>query len=488
MTRRELMRRLMQWTAAAGVGTGLSACAGPPRRDARHEAPRRMDVSVSAPRVEGEASGEAPVLIVGAGMAGLAAAAELRRQGLPVQVLDGNSRVGGRIYTFRSWEGIPLDMGASWIHGIQDNPVYALAQRLKLRMHKTDYHAATVFSAQGPLYTDEAQAQQDALFAKAMRQLEQLRRHRDAQDAPDISLEEGLQQVAKTLALTREEFHLLRHAFHARIEHEYAGALSALSLYHFDAEPEREGGDVLFPDGYGALIDHLALGLDIRLGQVVQRIVEEPRGVRVETQAGQVFRGRAVLVTVSLGMLKSGALSIEPGLEPRRVRALERLGMGHMDKLFLRFPRAFWMETASEQFIEQVGEGASGWAETLNLAALTGAPVLLLFNAAEEARKRQSLPDKVLVQEVMGMLRSHFGARTLEPTTWMRSSWGTDPFAKGAYSYYGVGSGPEDRQALGRARGRVHFAGEATSVEAPGTVLGAWRSGVKAAQAIVQAG
>ena len=79
------------------------------------------------------------VLIVGAGMAGQSAARSLADAGWPVRVIEAHDRVGGRVHTNRDW-GVPLEMGASWIHGTSDNPLMELAQKARAQLVPTDYY------------------------------------------------------------------------------------------------------------------------------------------------------------------------------------------------------------------------------------------------------------------------------------------------------------------------------------------------------------
>ncbi|NBF18709.1 monoamine oxidase, partial [Pseudomonas sp. Fl4BN2] len=95
-------------------------------------------------------------------------------------------------------------------------------------------------------------------------------------------------------------------------------------------------------DGYGVLVDNLASGLDIRLGHVVNSIsYNADTDVTVSTSKG-VFAGRRVVVTLPLGVLQSGAVSFSPELPAAKQTAIAKLGMGLLNKCYLRFPYSFW--------------------------------------------------------------------------------------------------------------------------------------------------
>ena len=89
------------------------------------------------------------VLIVGAGMAGLAAARALRNEGIEVEVIEGNDRVGGRIWTSFQWPDVPIDLGASWIHGLKGNPITDLAKEAGATLATTSYDSSVAFGSDG---------------------------------------------------------------------------------------------------------------------------------------------------------------------------------------------------------------------------------------------------------------------------------------------------------------------------------------------------
>ena len=91
-------------------------------------------------------SSKGNILIIGAGIAGLAAARQLKSSGFQVTVLEGRNRIGGRIYTDRNL-GLPIDLGASWIHGINKNPIGKLAQDFKINIKKNLHRNSKATSA-----------------------------------------------------------------------------------------------------------------------------------------------------------------------------------------------------------------------------------------------------------------------------------------------------------------------------------------------------
>ncbi|MEM0970467.1 MAG: FAD-dependent oxidoreductase, partial [Verrucomicrobiota bacterium] len=85
------------------------------------------------------------IIIVGAGMAGVSAGRMLQDAGDDVILLEGRGRAGGRIWTSREWETMPMDLGASWIHGVRGNPLTTLANSLGIQRKATDSNVWPVY-------------------------------------------------------------------------------------------------------------------------------------------------------------------------------------------------------------------------------------------------------------------------------------------------------------------------------------------------------
>ncbi|HMQ50489.1 MAG TPA: FAD-dependent oxidoreductase [Anaerolineae bacterium] len=418
------------------------------------------------------------ILVIGAGIAGLAAAATLRRQGFTVTILEARDRLGGRLWTDRTWPDLPLDLGASWIHGVTDNPISRLATEAGLETVPTDYDSLQVFGADGrPLAADRLTRREAQMWTV----LEEAQLKAEIREN-DLSVAQALAPFLTQANLTPAEQQELNYLFNSIIEHEFAADLAELSIWWFDEGEVFGGGDVLFPGGYDRIAHWLAEDLDVRLGHVVQEVAYHGREVIVTTLQDRLAADR-VIVTLPLGVLKQGVVKFAPVLPAAKQTVIERLGMGLLNKLYLRFEAPFWGDAS--ELIGYVAQNKGEWAEFLNLYVYFGQPTLLAFNAGSFGRALERLPDEQLVDAAMTVLRRIYGPQTPAPLGSLATRWATDPFAYGSYSYLPPGASPADRQTLARpVAERLFFAGEATSSDYPATVHGAYLSGVRAAKQI----
>ncbi|MFD8705467.1 flavin monoamine oxidase family protein [Kitasatospora sp. NPDC059648] len=418
------------------------------------------------------------VIVVGAGISGLGAARYLADKGHEVSVLEARDRIGGRVWTSRQWSGTPLDLGASWIHGIDGNPVTDLAKQAGAKTVVTDPASSTDYATDGQeIAGPQAQSlqrwQQDT--AKALSSFQ-------SDDNQDEAVRAVVQNALGWSSLSDSDKALISYALND-YEHEYAGSVDQMSGLYFDDDAKISGKDVLFPDGYGAVTDHLAKGMSVRTGQVVKQIDWNSGGVTVTTDKGTV-QADHVVVTLPLGVLQSGAVKFGPGLPADKQAAISKLGMGVLDKCYLRFPKAFWPDTDWLTHIPDLSHYGQ-WEQWINVGRPTGQPVLLGFNAADFARTTEDWNDNQIVDSAMTTLKTIFGNDIPAPTEYQITRWASDPYALGSYSFNKLGSTPDMRDQLAAAvDGRVHFAGEATNRQSFATVHGAYLSGIRAAKEI----
>lgn len=419
----------------------------------------------------------AEVLVIGAGMSGLAAARTLADKGTSVIVLEARDRIGGRTWTDSSL-GLPLDLGASWIHGIKNNPMTELAKRFGADTAPTDYENGILFDSDGSEISDAEYAEVEDLFESIYEEVAAMQEDTD----DDMSLQQAFDEVLAGRDLSEDEIRKLQFYVHQETALEYGADPADLSLWEWDQDEVFGGKDVVFPSGYSQITNRLAQGLDIRLNEKVTRISYGADGVEVETSSG-VFGGEKAIVTLPLGVLKQASVKFEPSLPASKQAAIGRLAMGVLNKVYLKFPKIFWNEEI-ENF-GYLGETLGEWSDWMSFVPYVGAPVLMAFHGGEKGFALEELSDDAIIAGAMKTLRVIYGDAIPEPEGYLITRWGKDPYSFGAYSHIPPFASGDDFDALFEPVDDVlYFAGEATSREYPATQHGAYLTGVAVAEEI----
>lgn len=420
------------------------------------------------------------ILVIGAGLAGLIAAHKLQNQGYEVVVVEARDRIGGRIWTSSQWPDMPLDLGATWIHGVTGNPLTKLAQRIKAKRLSTSYGSTLVYNTAGSPLSLQEQARLDQLS----RQVSQALKQAQSSDN-DISVKQTIESLFHQANLDMEERQFLNFILSGSIEQEYAGSASELSTQWYDDAKSFRGDDTLFASGFGVISEYLAQNLHIELGQVVKEIHWIKSPIQIITDQADHFVDH-VIVTLPLGVLKAGSVRFTPELPPAKQEAIHKLGMGVLNKCYLRFSKAFW--PAHVDWLEYISAQHGEWTEWVSFMRAANLPVLLGFNAADRGREIESWTDQQIVASAMRTLKTLYGSAVPEPLDYQITRWASDPFALGSYSFNAVGSTPFMREELAKPlNGQLHFAGEASEAKHFSTAHGAYLSGVRAAKEISEA-
>jgi monoamine oxidase len=342
----------------------------------------------AAAQVTAIAAERASVAVIGAGAAGLGAARDLVDAGHEVVIYEARDRIGGRVSTDTSL-GVPVDLGASWIHGTRGNPLTAIADELNYTRVPTDYESMIVYDKNGSRVPD-------SIWSEPVRAVDGAARR-------GITIAEAIESA--TAEMTRQQLERFDFVVVSTFEHEYAADAVDLSA---DAPHEGDyfgGGDVTMPGGYIGLLTVLADGLDIRLGTAVDTVATTDTGVTLHTAQGSWTHDRCI-VTLPLGVLKAGAVEFEPPLPRSKQGAIDRFGMGLLDKVILEFPEVFWNDRY--QWFGYVGEDRGGWAQWFDLTPTSGRPMLVCFHAGTAADELAALTDDEVVTQAMSVLRSVF--------------------------------------------------------------------------------
>jgi monoamine oxidase len=418
------------------------------------------------------------VVVIGGGLAGLAAAERLVEAGASVTLLEARRRLGGRVYTEHpAGLSSTVDLGAEWL-------------RAEGELHDLLAGAgAHLVEAEGRqlVRRDGGWRDPSQLFSRARRLVQQA----DRPDLPDRPLSAALEDCCDRPELVEARKHLIRY-----VEGFHAADPSLLSV-RWLAEVERtepaEASDMRVVEGTGLAVEVLRRSLeprcDIRLQTVAKSISWRPGSAEIAVAPGPSLRASAVIITVPLPLLDP------PGDEPAAVRftprldekmgAVRLLHMGPAVKVVLAFRGPFWREIAEledVQFIHAHDQALPTWWMPADpavpmLTGWAGGP-----NAARLTGKSREDMEHIAVGSLANALGQAPGEVTSQLETCHLHDWAADPLSRGAYTFVGVGGSEAYRTLAAPVAGTLYFAGEATCGDGHNaTMEGALRSGRRAA-------
>ncbi|KAH8030816.1 hypothetical protein HPB51_011860 [Rhipicephalus microplus] len=481
------------------------------------------------------------VIVIGAGISGLAAAQQLQQFGMEVLVLEARDRVGGRIATFRKG-GYVADLGAMVVTGLGGNPITILSKQIKMELHKIKQKRKQIEHWKAILELQEKLKENHTKLIEVRERVEELNRiYREsaAQKQRDVTqefvhrsrihdltlvcrewdqlleqqreIEDKLEELESSppsdVYLSSRDRQVLDWHF-ANLEFANATPLNNLSLKHWDQDDDFEftGSHLTVRNGYSCVPVALAEGLDIRLNTAVKHVYLSATGVEVTTTNTRTntglatFKADAVLCTLPLGVLKQSILNnpnvlntvqFVPPLPEWKAAAIARLGFGNLNKVVLCFDRIFW--DPNSNLFGHVGSTTGSRGELFLFWNLYKAPVLLALVAGEAATIMENVSDDVIIGRCIAVLKGIFGNSAVsQPKETVVTRWRADPWSRGSYSFVATGSSGNDYDILAApvtpssnhmtpALPRLFFAGEHTIRNYPATVHGALLSGLREA-------
>jgi monoamine oxidase len=406
-----------------------------------------------------EISSSPDIAVIGAGAAGLGAGRRLKELGASFVLLEAAHRVGGRGYTEDVTPGVPFDLGCHWLHSASLNPFVAMADAAGFTYRKGTFDRTMSFAPDWTAGTDAEDCEN--FFERSYEAL-----HVAQAQGRDVSVADV---VERDSPWTGAFDHW--NSLNTSVDSDQVSAVDVCNY-------RDTGEDWPVKQGYGHLIARQSDGLPIQLNAAVTQIDRSGKVIRLATSKG-AFAAKAVIVTVSTGILGGGDIRFMPDLPDWKWQAIADLPLGCHNRICLLFdrnvfgndhprgttllssegePMAFEIRPFGYDYVHGMTGGRfADWLERSGVEA-----------SADLAKEN---------------LRKAFGSNiTKHVVRNLVTAWRGDPWVKGAYSAAQPGrAGQRDRLAEA-IDGRLFFAGEATSRDFFCTAHGAYLTGIRAAE------
>ncbi|KAI1949153.1 hypothetical protein LOZ57_002521 [Ophidiomyces ophidiicola] len=476
--------------------------------------------------------------VIGAGLAGLRCADVLLQKGLRVTILEARDRIGGRVCQ-TDIGGVPVDLGPNWIHGTEDNPIVGLSKRSSTVTHSWDGMQAIIGSSGQPVDPITAAKLSEFMWTTVDKALA-YSQHHGATIPVDLSLFDYFREELEKTSFTKSEQETCLEL--SKLWGSYIGSpVDRQSLKFFFLEECLEGTNLFVASTYKNILQSVAQPVlnnaDIHLNEPVVSIEAEPHKpdsrhrVIVSVASGKKYDFDEVVATFPLGWLKRNMSAFTPALPKRLSTAIDNISYGQLEKVYVRFPKAFWHINADST--GKIIEGESSETESipaftqflhpsyvnhpptpfwnqecLSLASLPEScahPTLLFYLygpcAAHIVNQLSAVPRvskeyNTVLEEFLKPYYSRLpgydiASPSCKPLEFLATDWQLDPWAgNGSYSNFQVGlqEGDKDietmREGVGNERG-LWFAGEHTApFVALGTTAGAYWSGELVAEKV----
>ena len=404
------------------------------------------------------------VVVIGAGAAGIAAARRVIGSGKTVQVIEAADRIGGRAYTESDTFGVPYDQGCAWLQGPADLPHLQAAQDLGATLQDAS-NAGEAFYVGDRRATYAEQSQSDRAYARLYAALDT---YADVSAGSLAQLKNPMDAVAQTWTGPMD----------------FGVDLADLSTADYNGYPEY-AVNYLVREGLGTLVAHLGRALPVSLNTGATAVDWSGDGVRIQTTKGTVT-ARAVIVTVSIGVLASGAIQFTPALPAAKQDAINDVPMGLLTRIGLQFDGARFGLKENDLLTYAVPNEIPAEA-CYFLTFPTGHDIAVGFVGGafgwEMSRAGEAAAIDFALGEFVKMMGS--GARAHFVKGHM-SGWADNPLTLGAYSAARPGRAAS-RITLAEPLGdRVFFAGEAVADGYIALMSGAHLSGDKVARAVIE--
>lgn len=432
------------------------------------------------------------VVVIGSGVSGLEASAQLTRAGIPVTLIEARPRIGGRTFTHKTKGGGSYDLGASWLHDTLKNDFFDFALDHNVKTYFND-NGVIYVGPQGQLDAKETHPQAANEIFNAM----EIAYHKTG--APDISLKEFCQKFAEKRRPFSDANRKVAPQI-ARVLELYHGLEWEKISAHYGGL-DHAGRDAFVVDNYDTILKHLTSRIDKKLFKVVLdcpvSTIDSTNSSEIVTKCrnGSVYRSKYVICTVPLGVLKANAIEFVPSLPKKLQHAIDTMDFAALGKVIFEFDSVFWGEDWDRAMAvadpnkqdEESRRRFDPWTYPVYLVnsyLMTGRPSLITLTAPPLTQYLEANPSEAVryYRPILESIRVDKSKPLPNIKEVIVTSWTQDEFARGSYSAFGVGVDPMSIfSAFEEGSGPLRFAGEHTSSVGTSCTHGAFASGQREA-------
>ncbi|XP_076240610.1 uncharacterized protein LOC143183085 [Calliopsis andreniformis] len=464
------------------------------------------------------------IVIIGAGAAGIAAAARLLERGLEnIIILEGKDRIGGRIHTVKFADNV-VELGAQWVHGERGNIVFDLASPYKLLDSSrcfNDFSGHIFITAKGEVMTKTEATETLKIYYDISEQMSD--DINNARSYGEYFINKFYQIFEKNPFTTREKAEQLldwMQKFDNSIQCSdswFEVSAKELSKY-WTCE-----GDLVLNwkyHGYKTIFDLLSQKvLNTKSTSPIMERIEFNKGVTnidysssnniiIKTNDGSKYTASYVIFTPSLGVLKEKHNTMfTPPLPDKKQHAIKGLNIGTVNKIFLEFSNRWWPEDCAgfsliwsredkAEFLKSYGQDYEWLCDIFAFIPVDYQPrVLCAWISGKHAKEIELLSDND-ISDGLYLLLEMFLSKTYNISKFdqmLRSSWYTDEYFRGCYSFRSKTTEKMNVESKDLAdpitatdgKPIILFAGEATHDHYFSTVHGAIETGFREADRII---
>ena len=422
------------------------------------------------------------ILILGAGMSGVAAAKKLKELGYTnFEIIEGSNRVGGRVFHLTMGNTV-VEMGPMVVHAAPDNPVLELINKYNVSIQQTNYDDWIVRARNGTDVTDLADQIYEEKWEPAVELITGENDPSQHEHRPDSSMKSAFLKSGWNPQSFIDD---VIEYFEIDWLYGYGPEETSAKFSTFpDVVADIDAyGEFFMKDerGYVVIIKNLldeVLGNDtdkLHINKVVSKIEEKDNKVTVTTDANETYVGDRVIVTFSLSVLQSDIVGFSPELPEWKTDAIQQFQMSQYTTIHIQFNTMFWDDAEWILYADDT----EAFNLILNMNKIhPGCNILSVEASNKEAVRVERLTNDEVKQEVMDKLRKvYINSIIPDPINFRMSRYSQFPLYRGAWGNWPPGYTMDSFHALQAPVSRVYFAGDHTSFKYYGYLHGAYLSG-----------